>query len=161
MYYINPWFQQVNWFEFFPTKWISVRPPQKLSLSLDISRCELWSFLFLKGGGGTVRTREYGGGSAYTPGENGKYVFSIDGEHWSPLLKARWIEFPHWLPTIPSFLFSLVGVVKFLRFIPREQRRRYRLMHGLCLGCGYDIRASKQQCTECGLLIDPTTLVVK
>jgi hypothetical protein len=34
--------------------------------------------------------------------------------------------------------------------LARGQRRRQRAEHGLCVKCGYDLRASKERCPECG-----------
>src|SRR5687768_12132685 len=33
----------------------------------------------------------------------------------------------------------------------RRRRRAWRECHGLCVGCGYDLRASSAACPECGL----------
>jgi hypothetical protein len=32
----------------------------------------------------------------------------------------------------------------------KRRRLRYRLAHGLCPACGYDLRGSRAQCPECG-----------
>jgi predicted RNA-binding Zn-ribbon protein involved in translation (DUF1610 family) len=52
---------------------------------------------------------------------------------------------------LPHWLFVLVfGLSPMLPF--RRQQRRRKL--GLCLTCGYDLRASKERCPECGTPID-------
>jgi hypothetical protein len=51
---------------------------------------------------------------------------------------------PHWLPTI---LFALAPTYWLLG--PRRRERRRRRL-GLCLNCGYDLRATPGRCPECG-----------
>jgi hypothetical protein len=51
---------------------------------------------------------------------------------------------PIWLPTA-SFSLTLLALST---FVPFRLRRRRRL--GLCLACGYDLRGSQGQCSECG-----------
>jgi hypothetical protein len=53
------------------------------------------------------------------------------------------LEVPWWfltvLPSLPAFL-----------LLRRERRARTLLKVGLCPTCGYDLRASKDRCPECG-----------
>jgi hypothetical protein len=58
------------------------------------------------------------------------------------------ITFPWWLPTL---MFMTIPVPAFIRLAFRRRRRR----RGLCLSCGYDLRATPPgeeggRCPECG-----------
>jgi hypothetical protein len=44
---------------------------------------------------------------------------------------------------------SLLGITQTWRL----HRRRDRIRRGLCAVCGYDLRASKNRCPECGQMI--------
>ena len=61
----------------------------------------------------------------------------------------KWIQayVPLW---IPSFAFG--SSLTFLYLPVRRRRKRKKL--GLCVKCGYDLRASKDRCPECGSTID-------
>ncbi len=56
----------------------------------------------------------------------------------------RTLIVPFWIP-----LGLVAYVVWRLRFSPANLRRR-RIKLGLCLSCGYDLRASVERCPECG-----------
>ena len=74
---------------------------------------------------------------AYDPGRktarNGSWTHD-----WQQTLSV-----PHW------FVIAGSGVLPALWF-RRRRRTRYRLRHGLCPSCGYDLRASPGRCPECG-----------
>jgi hypothetical protein len=48
-------------------------------------------------------------------------------------------------------LLALSGLPLFLHFL-RKRRQTARLARGQCWSCGYDLRASKDQCPECGAI---------
>jgi predicted RNA-binding Zn-ribbon protein involved in translation (DUF1610 family) len=56
------------------------------------------------------------------------------------------INFPLWLPAVAMVLASAAGVVDLISI--RHQKL------GLCVACGYDLRASRDRCPECGLAIE-------
>jgi hypothetical protein len=58
--------------------------------------------------------------------------------------RRLWIVyFPFWLLL---FLYSPLPLLSSFRFFRQQRRRRL----GCCLICGYDLRASKDNCPECG-----------
>ena len=59
---------------------------------------------------------------------------------------------PLWIPTL--FGSALVSL---LCFSPHRRRKRKKL--GLCLKCGYDLRASKDRCPECGTAFAKRSIV--
>jgi hypothetical protein len=54
--------------------------------------------------------------------------------------------FPYWLAATVVTTMTLL-LIKLSR---RTRVRHMRRSGGLCLNCGYDLRASSQQCPECG-----------
>ena len=53
------------------------------------------------------------------------------------------VQIPLWLPA------ALFGVWPVWLLLPYHRRRKRKKL-GLCLKCGYDLRASKERCPECG-----------
>ncbi len=67
---------------------------------------------------------------------------------WWPLHNSRpwmwwFLSVPFWIPTI---LFAFLSSFPLRTFYRRRKRKKL----GLCLKCGYDLRASKDRCPECG-----------
>ncbi len=64
--------------------------------------------------------------------------------HFSERMGGGWGGFiPLWMPS------GLFVVFLVMRFVPFARLRRRRKL-GLCVKCGYDLRASKERCPECG-----------
>ena len=58
--------------------------------------------------------------------------------------KSDWmIAVPFWLPIL------ICGFIFWFSWRPAYRRRKRKKL-GLCLKCGYDLRASKDRCPECG-----------
>ena len=86
-------------------------------------------------------------------GDESDYLLN-KGSPWIPQLKIGSLRddgiFPCWVLIVPYWLVIVVGLV-----FPSVQARRYFRQRkqrriGLCHKCGYDLRASKDRCPECG-----------
>ena len=81
------------------------------------------------------------------------YGFGNYGTNWSPkFLRTTRL----WFAQVPLWIPASVFAVYFLCLAPSYRRYRKRKKLGLCLKCGYDLRASKDRCPECGEGIDST-----
>lgn len=63
---------------------------------------------------------------------------------------AYFVIFPIWVIVAASGL-PLAFKLRWLL------RKRWRLSHGLCIACGYDLRHSKDKCPECGTITQNTS----
>lgn len=73
---------------------------------------------------------------------------------------APFVAFPYYgtrivIPVWPLFLAFCLSGLLFLRRWRRLVRQAQRQRLGLCQECGYDLRASKDRCPECGTQILP------
>jgi hypothetical protein len=76
-----------------------------------------------------------------------RFVAYRAGEATDWLGKAYVIVFPFWVLVIGAGLLMLLA----LRSEARARLRRWRARNGMCLNCGYDLRASSERCPECGM----------
>jgi hypothetical protein len=74
--------------------------------------------------------------------------------HFSPLgwQTFHFVIIPYWMLAV---LLTPLTALWLWRVAVRHRRPAYRRKHGLCLHCGYDLRASKDRCPECGTEIVP------
>jgi len=82
---------------------------------------------------------------SYSTG-HGRFGFWILKDYW--VVGSRAVVIPFWAPTILSFLLAIPALI----LARRAAVKAWRKKHGLCLGCGYDLRESKERCPECGSL---------
>ena len=81
-------------------------------------------------------------------GPEGSRALGFAALHYPNL---AWVEVPLWAPIIALGVPWAVVGVKTRRCRAIERRRR---LAGLCVRCGYDLRASVDRCPECGVEID-------
>src|SRR3954451_5018737 len=77
---------------------------------------------------------------AWFPTENGKMVYSTG--------RGTYVHTPYWVPACLLVITPAGLLIRRIRL-----RRRSRL--GLCVKCGYDLRASPDRCPECGARSPP------
>jgi hypothetical protein len=65
--------------------------------------------------------------------------------------KSLWLVIPNWAAALCCAILPAGWLAREVR---RRHLCRYRLSHGLCLGCGYDLRATADRCPECGAARD-------
>ena len=61
---------------------------------------------------------------------------------------------PRWTVQVPAWFVSAVTAVLPAYLLWTRRRARYRRLHGLCVQCGYDLRATPEKCPECGAIPD-------
>jgi hypothetical protein len=66
---------------------------------------------------------------------------------------VRTLVIPYWFPTFAGGLLPAVRA----RRIGRARAKDRRLRAGLCVRCGYDLRATTGRCPECGTAVSVRT----
>jgi hypothetical protein len=84
---------------------------------------------------------------------SGEAPQSGSGFYWAlrPVMGPKAIGAPCWL-------LVLISAIPPWRWLAVQRRRINRKRMGLCLACGYDLRASKDRCPECGTPIPVQTV---
>ena len=71
-----------------------------------------------------------------------------------PFSNEIWYVYvPCWQVVSATALLPLIWLVV---WHPPKRRQAFRAANGLCMTCGYDLRASSDRCPECGTPIAPT-----
>lgn len=70
----------------------------------------------------------------------------ITKPHQAATISRIEVFVPYWAVAMP---FAVLPAAWLLRW-RRERRRRKRIRNGFCGACGYDLRANKERCPECG-----------
>jgi hypothetical protein len=83
----------------------------------------------------------------WIPVQGGHPAQAYTGGRWA----HRWVEVQYWFPAI---LLGAAPAARAAAAVRRARRRRRFARAGLCVGCGYDVRATPGRCPECGL--EPT-----
>ena len=87
---------------------------------------------------------------SYSSPQQGHWFFEGFDAWYTSLRPYGWVDETHaylslplWMPT------TLFLMMCWFSYLPLHRRRKRKKL-GLCLKCGYDLRASKDICPECG-----------
>ena len=69
---------------------------------------------------------------------------------WAPRPSAPWHR---WVRTGLTTALTLTALFLAGRLVLRRGQRRARFRAGRCITCGYDLRASRERCPECGTVV--------
>ncbi len=80
----------------------------------------------------------------------GPWWASFAPSFWNGAITVGGSTFRMWSLSIPLWMpIALFGFLFWRSFLPLHRRRKRKKL-GLCVKCGYDLRASKDRCPECG-----------
>jgi hypothetical protein len=79
----------------------------------------------------------------------------LDGDFWFDDPRTGSVAVPHYVHLyFPLWSVACLALVlpvwRLGRSVHRQFRRRVRRSKGLCVNCGYDVRATPERCPECG-----------
>ena len=81
------------------------------------------------------------------PSVRGVLGFAVNRAGYTPMAGVRWREW-----RVPMWFLVLVFGVLPLRYMAHAVSARWFDRRGLCVVCGYDLRATPDRCPECGTL---------
>jgi hypothetical protein len=84
-----------------------------------------------------------------------EFVLAREKDPWGED-SERSVTAPYW-----SVAVALGALPAFVPLVRRYRRRVRRRRDGLCLRCGYDLRATSGRCSECGTEVGAGTLVTR
>jgi hypothetical protein len=85
------------------------------------------------------------------------FIFFLASFAWVETASVALSDFPSlWGRWLAKFVITLSGLalIAAALFVLDMKKRKvtYRRSYGLCLNCGYDLRATQDQCPECGTI---------